>query len=493
MCLTKIEYISEIDSNTTQDVVALVTGNGSGTKLFQALLDNHEQICMIPAYPLIYFYPHWATWKEELKNNWNWDGLIDMFCLKHASVLDSRKIPGNNGMTTLGDDQDEYIKINEVHFRNTLKVILANKSINSKTFILAVHHAYSLCVNEDLQSKKCILYHIHSPEYLTRYLVRDYPNTKVICMLRDPRSSIIRRYKSSFINVDDTKLNKTDALLYRKRAYFHSCQYILDALIPLRSIYPNNLRAVRHEDLICKLEDTMKSVSGFIDIDFSPSMLEITFGGKDWWGDTIYEMQPMNVPNPRVVSQEWQEKFSFIDWFVIEGLLYDYLDKYEYPIYRYKNDSFWNRVLLIFAILIPTQIEWKVLFHNYLTPKIHFEYFRSCVEECRNGFSTQSALVLELQILVILYKWTYIDLRLWETPWHVKLLLLGEKMSEDTVWSSIGQSILLFCQIIYVLTSYIRFFWAAITYPYIVLKRYKIFYGCFFRRIRNRNFLPELV
>ena len=53
--------ISNFAGNTTQNVVALVTGNGSGTKLFQALLDNHEQICMIPAYPLIYLYPHWDT------------------------------------------------------------------------------------------------------------------------------------------------------------------------------------------------------------------------------------------------------------------------------------------------------------------------------------------------------------------------------------------------------------------------------------------------
>lgn len=481
--------ISNFAGNTTQNVVALVTGNGSGTKLFQALLDNHEQICMIPAYPLIYLYPHWDTWKDELRHNWNWAGIIDMFCLKHASVLDSRKIPGHNGMTTLGDTQDEYIKIDEANFRNHLKAILANQPIGSKAFTLAVHYAYSLCRNEDLQSKKCILYHIHSPEYLARYLVRDHPNTKVICMLRDPRSSIIRRYKSSFMNVDDAKLNRTDALLYRRRAYFHSCQYIFDALSPLKSIHSNNLRAVRHEDLISSLEDTMESVSSFIDIDFASSMREITFGGKDWWGDVIYDMKPMNVPNPRVVSQEWQEKFSFLDWFVIEGLLYDYLDKYEYPLYRYKNDSLWNRIMLLLAILIPTQIEWKVLFHDYLTPKIHFEFLRSCVEESNNVLSLRDYTWNATH----LYKWTYIDLRLWEKRWHVELLLLGEKMSKGVVWNPIGKVILLICKFIYVLTSYIRFVWAAITYPYIVFKRYKVFYGCLFRRIRNRNFLPKLV
>ncbi len=85
------------------------------------------------------------------------------------------------------------------------------------------------------------------------------------------------------------------------------------------------------------------------------------------------------------------------------------------------------------------------------------------------------------------------DLRLWEKRWHVELLLLGEKMSKGVVWNPIGKVILLICKFIYVLTSYIRFVWAAITYPYIVFKRYKVFYGCLFRRIRNHNFLPKLV
>lgn len=37
--------------------VALLTGNGTGTKVFQGFFDGHPNIYMIPGYPLTYFYP----------------------------------------------------------------------------------------------------------------------------------------------------------------------------------------------------------------------------------------------------------------------------------------------------------------------------------------------------------------------------------------------------------------------------------------------------
>ena len=46
-------------------VAVIYAGNGSGTKLFQSFLDGHPQIYMLPAYPLMYLYPHWQKWQEE--------------------------------------------------------------------------------------------------------------------------------------------------------------------------------------------------------------------------------------------------------------------------------------------------------------------------------------------------------------------------------------------------------------------------------------------
>ena len=59
-------------------MLCLILANGGGTKLFQSYLDNHSQLYNIPAYPLLYFYPHWNDWKTELVNDWNWDAIKRM-------------------------------------------------------------------------------------------------------------------------------------------------------------------------------------------------------------------------------------------------------------------------------------------------------------------------------------------------------------------------------------------------------------------------------
>ncbi|MCG8605878.1 hypothetical protein MJD09_12910, partial [bacterium] len=145
--------------------VAALVVPGTGTKLLQSLLDSHEQIYMIPAYPLMYFYPHWMTWETELKDVWHWKALIDIFCEKHASVLDSRKIAGHNGLTTLGESHDQHIEIDESLFRSLLLYMLQDEPIHRRTFLLAIHYCYALCQSENLRDKKLLLYHIHVIDY----------------------------------------------------------------------------------------------------------------------------------------------------------------------------------------------------------------------------------------------------------------------------------------------------------------------------------------
>ena len=51
-------------------MVCFGVGNGSGSKLFQSYLDDHPQIYMVPAYILMYLYPHWDQWEDDYRDNW---------------------------------------------------------------------------------------------------------------------------------------------------------------------------------------------------------------------------------------------------------------------------------------------------------------------------------------------------------------------------------------------------------------------------------------
>ena len=83
-------------------------------------------------------------------------------------------------------------------------------------------------------------------------------------------------------------------------------------------------------------------------------MLETTFDGKSWWGDKIYNMEPTNGINPRVVSQDWMKTLGKHDWYVIEGVQFDIFEKYNYQVFKYKSDHFFNKILLMLAILFLT-------------------------------------------------------------------------------------------------------------------------------------------
>ena len=147
----------ELSSIPTPDMVALIVGAGTGSKLLQSHLDNHPEIYMIPAYPLMYFYPHWQSWLDELRDSWNWPVIVDEFCKRHASVIDSRRIPGHNGLTRLGENRNQHISIDEAEFKANLLQLLQDEEISSRNFLLAVHIAYALCKGEDVFLKRVLV------------------------------------------------------------------------------------------------------------------------------------------------------------------------------------------------------------------------------------------------------------------------------------------------------------------------------------------------
>ena len=71
--------------------VFLANFSGSGSKLLQAQLSNSKNIFTIPAYPLLYFYPHFNEWKKKYKKRLDAKKTLSLLLTKHKSLTDSRK------------------------------------------------------------------------------------------------------------------------------------------------------------------------------------------------------------------------------------------------------------------------------------------------------------------------------------------------------------------------------------------------------------------
>ncbi|MBO6948142.1 MAG: sulfotransferase [Rhodospirillales bacterium] len=450
-------------------MVCFGVGNGSGSKLFQAHLDAHPEIYMTPGYQLMYLYPHWHQWREEMGDDWSWPAIVDAFCEKHASLLDSRNIPGNDGLDTLGDDHDQHLFVDEGAFRSCLLYLLADKPLSSRTFILAVHYAYAIVRGEDIEKKRVLVYHLHVHEYV-HYLKEDFPDMRVIAFVRDPRANLKGRFNSN-VKIDKEKLNGSDAAIYLRRTFLNHWQFHVDSFERLRGIPNERMRVVRHEDINLRRDELMQATAAFLGIAYHPCLNEITFGGLKWWGASHYEMKPMNKPNPRTISDVWKKELPALDWFVLEGLGYDYCRKYGYQLFKFRTNSLANRILLLLALFMPMRWE-RWIAGQYFSPAYFRQFLNAAKAEANGGVELKDY----RHNAFYRHKWCNQGLDLHVTPWY--------RRGAETGTPSAGRTG-------YVTGSVLRYIGAVLTLPLYVARRIAISLRQYIHVIRGTDVLPD--
>lgn len=458
-------------------------GNGSGTKLFQGYFDDHPQILMCPGYVLMYLYPHWEQWRVEIADNWTWEAIVENFCIKHASLIDSRNLPGHDGLTSLGKNQDQHVSIDGVKFRTFLEHILKGRPISSRTFVLAVHYAHAFAKGEDLFAKKVLFYHIHVHEYV-HYLINDFPDMLTIASVRDPRSNIKGRFLSN-VKIDERALNQTDAAIYLRQTFINHWRFHIDSMERLKYLDPQRVRIFRHEDMHNHLQELLHAAAAFMGIEVHPSMSNLTSGGLEWWGDSHHQMKPMNKPNPGIVSQGWQEELSKVDWFVLEGLGFNYCSKYGYTLYYYKKDGLQNRIKLFCALFLPFGYERWIL-RRYLSPQYFYDFLKASISEAMGKVALKD---YEFSA-VYRHKWYRQGLNLHIPTWYRRLLLYARNGSAS---SNPPGTFPVFDNLViglYVGVNVIRYFYALAVFPLIVFKRSMISIPPFLKMIRRTDVLP---
>ena len=473
--------IPSFDEIPEPQVVALVAAARAGTKVLQSFLDGHEELLMVPGYPLMYLYPHWSDWVQTHAANLSWSLLIELLCEKHASILDSRKVRGLTGMDRLGETQNEYVKIDEDFFRTALRQLLGAAPIARRTFLLAVHYAYGLCQGQDIRKCPVLFYHLHFPGYL-RELYEDFPDLKVVNNIRNPIASVHAGARMSS-TVNDSKLNLSDALIYSGRNYRISSQIHFSIFHRLAYLGEDRFALIKLENLHRDLEGCMRRFASWLGIQFTQDLLQSTFDGKLWWGD-VKNKEPVNNLDPKAMTDKWKKSLSRIDVFVIEGICYDFLNRYDYSLIVYKKDCLLRRLLVGLCILWPNKAEWKQLAF-YLNPASHIRLLFHALNESTG----KTPLKDYTWNGTYLYKWTYLDLKLWSPRWYNRFAASGpEGVSVPQKIEDVSLR-----GLIYVGVIYARFWWAIITYPMELVRRYRIYYGQFFRRLKKKEFMPKLL
>lgn len=323
MNLNKVSQIVDIIDNFDNkniNVAFLFTVGRSGSILAQSLLDGHEQILQLPF--IFYYYIIW----NDFSNLTSVDDLEILYELVSSRVESEKNSPFFSG---IGNNRDEEIYFDKFEFENNLKLILKDlKLINRKNLFLAINFAWALLKNKDISKIKCIFCHHHffwklcinhsmlfddnnSIESIFRSLLltsfgenidemkSDFTNVKYLISIRHPIETFYSYYKTT-----DYK-NKLDISGYISK--LHSILHGYATLNYIIKNYSNNYKIIKLEDLHTNSESELRSISDFLGVNFSNSLLQSTIDGKQFWLSSAHPEKNVGLKglDPVFAKQKW--------------------------------------------------------------------------------------------------------------------------------------------------------------------------------------------
>ena len=369
--MKNLDKIFKKFSKNKKEIVILLSGVGSGSKLFQSYLDGHSQILMTPSHILMYLIPHWKEWN---KKECTLDELINNIFKFHPSLFNSLLDKSvSSGVKNLGQKKNYNFFINKAKFKKTMCYILRNQEINFKNFFLALHIAFCFCNSENPNKKKILVYHLHDERFLIDFL-KTFQNVKVISMVRELKGNILKRVKNSQNLPNYHYLNKVDAMLLERKSYSNTIWAHHINLDFLRKIPFIKTKVIKHEDLITRRISLLKSVCKFLKIKYEKNLEKSTLNKKKWNFD-VYKIKTVRGVAKHILEFKRSDYF-FYEIFLIDFFNYDYNKKYQYKFYKNFEKNILTFFVCIFIILLPSKIELSNFIKSF-SLKFYYNYLKS--------------------------------------------------------------------------------------------------------------------
>ena len=317
--------------NLPEKIISLVHFGRSGTGLLHSLIDNHPEISTLPSIYFSEFFDK-SIWKKITQNGW--ETIVDNFIILYDVLFNASSttpvqsieevmifnVGVKEGMTTLGNNKDEILRVDKNEFRKQLKSLLNYyEEINQLTFFKLIHIAYERTLKNS-KNKNTIFYHIHNPDVYAQFnLVQYDKNTNWIIMVRDPIQSCESWIRDSF----------------NKKNYIECTFKITKMLIELDNVVYNKSRSigVRLEDLKKFPKKTLPALCKWMGIKENQSLYEMTMQGKRWWGDPSspdYKSDGMNPFGNKSINRKTGAIFSENDKFILNTLFYPFCVQFGY-------------------------------------------------------------------------------------------------------------------------------------------------------------------
>ena len=355
----------------------------SGTKLVQSQLESSKEILTIPAYPLLYFYDHWNDWEKKYKSL-SAKLVLNLLLKHHASLIDSRKIKGFNGLTKLGKNKNKYIKISKKKFKNNFLKYLDEKPIDRINVLEAIHFAYFKSKGSNFKNVKYYLFHIHNYEFIAKYFSKDCEKFTMLLCFRGPVDQFWRRVQANK-NMEKQRYDFSDQEYIKNYNYFSMLRHFCMDFGYMGKEFYNKKVFIKFEDLKTENIKTLKNICSKINIKFNYKMKRPKFGGLSWWSDKIYvgSKSKKDFKNDPFIDISGKKNFFSHEIFIIENLLRYFYLKFGFKTCIYKRSIFSNLVFFLYLFL-PTKSGIK-LFYSRLKLRNIKTYIKNSYIECFKG------------------------------------------------------------------------------------------------------------
>jgi len=327
----------------------LIATGRTGTDFLQSLLDSHPEILTFNG--ALFYHTFWKNSACVRSGKFTLSHFLDEFIGKHIEKLKSA-YDILEMKHRLGESRNQSLDVDIARFKSGVIELLDGLEINSKNSMVAIYAAYARCIGQDIEKKKILFHHIHHSEKLGDYL-KDFPDSKIICMTRDPRANFVsgiehwRRFDP-----------RTD-----NEAHLYYCIKRILADSSVLKKYDNQYTAIRLED-VRKKGVILKKIAEWLGISYNACLTKSTWGGLAWHGDMLSERKKKDDGGSSIVyNNNWENRLSHFDKYVLNYIMFYRLRHYGYSS---KRASFLALLITPFLILFPLSYERRFFSFGYI-------------------------------------------------------------------------------------------------------------------------------
>jgi hypothetical protein len=305
-----------------------ITGlHKSGTTLLRSLLDGHPELQVIPFES--HFFPlagYWTANEYQYTRPKNFDPQRFIDFVHRSNTLSDKY--GDNFAEGLLDEQ-----VFQQHFS-------PDPSSSKPDLAREYFKALRLSLFGE-QKGRMVEKSIENFEYY-HDLKAFFPGAKFIHIIRNPYANLVSLRKFKSIGTGYPLLSRL--LPAMQQQYYHL----------YRNAGCEDYKVVRYEDLVADTESCMKSISTFLELNFSDELLQPTLGGKAWGGNSMQGTQFKKVEARN--DESWKAEISAFEIQLLNRAIPFVFDDYQYERLEEKG-SIWKKM--------PGE-NWQRYFYNRL-------------------------------------------------------------------------------------------------------------------------------